>query len=183
MVVYLESVVLALACLGLVSIVWSTLRLGISPMPTSGAVKREVLAIIPSTLEGEVHELGAGWGTLAVALAAHCPRARIIAWEASLFPWAFCWLRLRLQPRANLDLRRADFMGADFRGARLVMAYLWTGAMRRLAVKFEAELSAGAEVVTHTFAWPGRRPDEVHRAKDLYQTPVYRYVVERRRSA
>jgi hypothetical protein len=170
-----ELIVLAIACLALASIFWSTLILGISPMPTSAKVKREVLALISPELEGEVHELGAGWGTLAFAIAAHCPRARVIGWERSPFPFLFCRLRLLVQRRPNLSVHYADLHGVDLRGARLVIAYLWTGAMQRLGPKFEAELPSGAEVISHTFAWRGKEPIETRITKDLYRTPVYRY--------
>ena len=175
-----ELIVLAIACLALASIFWSTLRLGISPMPTSGKVRREVLSLISSQLEGEVHELGAGWGTLAFAIAAHCPRAKVIGWERSPFPYFFCRLRLLFQRRENLTVRFADFHQADLKGARLVITYLWTGAMQRLGPKFEAELPGGAEVISHTFAWRGKEPVETRVTKDLYRTPVYRYRVEAR---
>ncbi|MFZ5446797.1 MAG: SAM-dependent methyltransferase [Myxococcota bacterium] len=172
---WFEWALFAVACAAGASIIWSTLRLGISPMPSSRAVRRVVLEAVPPGLEGEVHELGAGWGTLAFALAARCPRARVIAWEASPVPFAVCWLRARLTPRANLELRFADFFTADLRGARLVVAYLWTGGMERLAQKLDRELGAGAEVLSHTFALRGRAPLETRHAGDLYRTPVYRY--------
>ena len=139
-----ELIALALVCLALLSIFWSTLTLGISPMPTGAKVKTELLALIPPGLEGEVHELGAGWGSLAWAIATKCPRARVIGWERSPFPFLFCRLRLVVQRRDNLTVRFGDFHQADLKGAQLVIAYLWTGAMTRLGPKFEAELPNGA---------------------------------------
>lgn len=172
---FVELTVLAIACLALLSIFWSTITLGISPMPTGSKVKREVLALIPEDLEGEVHELGAGWGTLAWAVASVRPRAQVIAWERSPFPFLFCRLRLLFQPRANLTVRFADFHDADLRPAKLVLAYLWTGAMTKLGPKFEAELAPGALVISHTFAWRGKEPETTRVTADLYRTPVYRY--------
>lgn len=170
-----ELIVLAIACVALLSIFWSTITLGISPMPTGRKVKKEVLALVPEDLQGEVHELGAGWGTLAWAVARILPRAQVIAWERSPFPFLFCRLRLLVQPRPNLTLRFADFHHADLRQAKLVLAYLWTGAMTQLGPKFEAELSPGAIVLSHTFAWRGQEPEATRIASDLYRTPVYRY--------
>ena len=175
-----ELGVLALAIAALASIVWSTLRLGISPMPTSPAVRRVVLAEVPVDQQGEIHELGAGWGSLAFPLARRCPGATVIAWEASWVPWLFCRLRRALGGPTNLVLRRADFHDADLRQARVVTAYLWTGAMTRLGPKFDAELAADACVISHTFAWPGRTPARTTRADDLYRTPVYRYELRTR---
>jgi predicted RNA methylase len=174
-VVIVELIVLAIACLALASIFWSTLTLGISPMPTSARVRREVLALISPQLEGEVHELGAGWGTLAFAIAAQCPNAKVIGWERSPFPFLFCRLRLLVQRRPNLTVRFADFHEADLKQARLVITYLWTGAMTKLGPKFEAELPSGAEVISHTFAWRGKEPVETRVTNDLYRTKVYRY--------
>ncbi len=163
------------ACLAGISIVWSTLRLGISPMPTSPRVLKAVLSLVPTELSGEVLELGAGWGTLAWAVARARPQVTVVAWEASPVPFAFCWLRLRVQRRANLMLRFGDFRDADLSKARLALAYLWTGGMTQLAPRFDAELPVGAMVVTHTFAWRGREPELSVTVDDLYRTKVYRY--------
>ena len=174
-----ELIALAIACLALLSIFWSTITLGISPMPTSAKVKREVLELIPAELDGEVHELGAGWGTLAWAVATRCPRAQVIGWERSLFPFLFCRLRLVAQPRTNLTVRFADFHRADLSRARLVITYLWTGAMTRLGPKFDVELPNGAIVVSHTFGWRGHEAEVTRTTGDLYRTPVYRYRITR----
>ena len=174
----LELTVLGTVCLALLSIFWSTITLGISPMPTSRKVKHEVLALIPLELAGEVHELGAGWGTLAWAVAARCPRAQVIGWERSPFPFLFCKLRFIFQPRRNLTVRFGDFHLADLRHARLVLAYLWTGAMSRLGPKFAAELPAGAIVISHTFALRGKEAELTRVTADLYRTPVYRYRID-----
>lgn len=174
-----ELIALAVVCLALLSIFWSTLTLGISPMPTSARVKRELLTLIPADLEGEVHELGAGWGTLAWAIATKCPYARVIGWERSPFPFLFCRLRLVAQRRHNLTVRFGDFHLADLKRAQLVVAYLWTGAMTRLGPKFEAELPNGAMVISHTFAWRGKHPELTVTTEDLYRTPIYRYRVVR----
>lgn len=172
-------VVLALAVAAVVSVVLSSLRLGISPMPTSPKVRRALMSLAPDDVRGEVHELGAGWGGLALALADAYPAARVIAWEASWVPWVIFWLRLLLRPRANLELRRQDFFLADLSKASLVSCYLWTGAMDRLGPKFDAELPDGAVVLSQTFALRGRRPETTVVVEDLYRTPVYRYVMHR----
>lgn len=167
--------VLAVVVLAGASIAWHTLAVGISPMPTSRRVRAVLLELVPPGIGGEVHELGAGWGTLAFALAEALPGARVIAWESSPVPFFFCWLRQRARPRKNLELRRGDFFAADLRGARLVTCYLFTGAMARLAPKLEAELPSGAVVLTHTFAVRGWQPEATRTVNDLYRTPVYRY--------
>lgn len=168
---------LALLLAGMLSIVIFTLRTGISPMPTLGKVRRQLLPLIDADLQGTILELGAGWGTLAFALADRCPRAKVIAFELSPLPFAFCRLRQRLAPRPNLELRRQDFFRASFTGASLVVCYLFPGAMTRLEPKLAAELAPGARILSHTFALRGWESLHTLVVEDLYRTPIYLYVV------
>jgi hypothetical protein len=173
----LVLLLLALLLGGMLSIVLFTLRTGISPMPTLGKVRRELLPLIEPELEGTLLELGAGWGTLAFALADRCPRAHVVAFELSPLPFAFCWLRQRLAPRPNLEVRRQDFFRASFSGASAVVCYLFPGAMTRLASKLLAELPPGARILSHTFALRGWTPLRTLVVPDLYRTPIYLYAV------
>jgi hypothetical protein len=154
-----------------------TLRTGISPMPTLPAVRRTLLAALPEpqALRGTVHELGAGWGTLALPLARRYPAATVVAWELSPLPWAVCALRARLSGARNLAVRRADFLAGGLGDAALVVCYLAPGIMARLRPRLEATLPAGAMVVSSTFAVPGWQPAAVHRAPDLHRSPIYVY--------
>ncbi|WP_395806480.1 class I SAM-dependent methyltransferase [Archangium minus] len=165
---------------GMLSIVFHTLRTGISPMPTSGKVRRQLLSLLPSELEGTVLELGSGWGTLAFALADHCPRAQVLAFELSPLPYAFSRLRQRLAPRPNLQLVREDFFRASFSGASAVVCYLFPGAMKRLAPKFSEELAPGTRILSNTFALRGWMPVQALVVDDLYRTPIYLYEVPAR---
>ncbi|MFT3707404.1 MAG: SAM-dependent methyltransferase [Archangium sp.] len=162
------------------SIIWSTFRFGISPMPTSTRVRDALLPLFPADLTGTIHELGAGWGTLAFAIAKRCPQTTIVAHEGSPLPYLFCVLRRALSGTKNVELRFGDFLKHDLRGARGVVTYLWTGGMEQLSTKFDAELSAGAFVVSHTFAWRGRTAEQTVKLDDLYSTPIYRYVIAAR---
>jgi 16S rRNA A1518/A1519 N6-dimethyltransferase RsmA/KsgA/DIM1 with predicted DNA glycosylase/AP lyase activity len=161
-----------------VSIILSTLRLGTPPVPTSPRVLREVLRLVPPEQQGTVLELGSGWGTLAFALADHCPRARVVAYELSPVPYAFSWLRQRLAPRPNLLLVRQDFFQASLSGASLVVGYLVPAVMTRLKPKLTQELAPGSLILTHTFALRGWKPRESRVVDDLYRTHVYLYSVQ-----
>lgn len=173
----LVLLLLGLLLAGMLSIVFSSLRAGISPMPTLGKVRRQLLPLLEPDLQGTLLELGAGWGTLAFALADRCPRAKVVAFELSPLPFAFCWLRQRLAPRPNLELRRQDFFRASFAGASVVVCYLFPGAMARLAPKLLAELPPGARILSHTFALRGWQPLRTLVVDDLYRTPIYLYAV------
>jgi hypothetical protein len=173
----LVLLLVAILLAGMLSIVIYTLLTGISPMPTLGKVQRQLLPLIEPGLDGTILELGAGWGTLAFALADRCPRAKVIAFELSPLPFAVCWLRQRFAPRPNLELRHQDFFRASFTGASLVVCYLFPGAMTRLAPKLAAELAPGTRILSHTFALRGWTPQRTLVVDDLYRTPIYLYVV------
>lgn len=155
-------------------VIWS-LRNGISPMPTSSKVKREMLALMPHNLNGTIYELGCGWGTLLFPLARKYPHCRIIGYETSPLPYGVCKLLLSFFKHSNVEVVRRDFYSANLRDASLVVCYLYPGAMKRLESKFSAELRKETFVVSNTFAIPGWSPQTVKTIDDLYRTKIYLY--------
>jgi len=169
-------VVLVAVAVGALSVIVFSLKLGISPLPTSAQVRVALLSLVPGDTAGEVHELGAGWGGLALSLARHCPRAKVVAWERSWLPWAVTWSRARLARAPNLEVRRADFLAADLGQASVLVCYLFTGGMRALDEKLRRERpGAAVSVVTNTFLLHGWPPERVLTVDDLYRTKVARY--------
>jgi hypothetical protein len=166
----------AVVCAG-ASILYFTLRTGISPMPSNRLQRSAVLAAIETT-DGPIYELGAGWGGLAFGLADRFPHAQVMAFELSWVPFAVMWLRLALRPRKNLVLRREDFLAAPLGGAQVLVCYLYRGGMEALEGKLRRE-AAGARLVTHTFAMRGWTAEFEQSLGDLYRTRVYVYRVAR----
>jgi hypothetical protein len=158
----------------MLSILIGVLRTGISPMPSSQAAIKQILAFVPAG-DGPIFELGSGWGTLAIPLARAHPKRDIVCYELSTIPWLFSVLRARLSGAANLVMRRGDFFQADLSEAQVVVCYLYPGGMTQLQPKLERELSPGAVVLSNTFALPGWKAEEEVKLDDLYRTPVYRY--------
>ncbi len=174
-------VVLLVVALAAGSIIVSTLRLGISPMPTSRKVRAAMLSLLPERTTGVIHELGAGWGGLAVAIARRCPQARVIAWELSPLPFLVCWLRAKGVP--NLEVRRADFRTADLSQATVLVCYLFTGAMRALDERLRRERPGEPlTLVTNTFLLHGWPEDVGLTVDDLHRSRVVRYRSVPRRS-
>ncbi|MDX2015654.1 MAG: methyltransferase [Myxococcaceae bacterium] len=171
---WLALLVLGVIALTAASIIIGSLRLGISPMPSSAVARRAMLSLVPAEVTGEVHELGCGWGGLALALARTAPRARVIAWEASLVPYLVSSLRARGVP--NLEVRHGDFLRADLSRADVLVCYLFTGGMRALSDKLVRERPGAALcVVSNTFALHGWAPRETVVVDDLWRSRVYRY--------
>lgn len=140
--------------------------LGISPTPSSPAAKKALLELLPSSIEGKVYELGAGWGGLLKELRDRYPN--VVGFELSPLPWLVCKLR-------GLPCVRKDFFQQDLKEAKLIICYLYPGAMKRLQHKFETELQPGTIIISNTFQIPGWQPQEVRELNDLYKSKIYLY--------
>ncbi len=149
---------------------------GVAPIPTTSKVKAKILGALSPDLEGNIFELGSGWGTLAYALAKRFPHCTVIAYEISPIPWFICKLRLALFPLPNVILRRADFHTASLEQAAAIVCFLFPGCMKKLGPKLEKELPPGALVVSHTWPIPGWLPEAVHQADDWHSSRIYEYV-------
>jgi hypothetical protein len=158
------------------SIIVATVHWGISPMPTSPKVRRAMLSLVSAELTGELHELGAGWGGLALALARQCPNARVVAWEVSPVPAIVFWLRAKAARLPNLEVQLRDFRGADLRRATGIVCYLFTGGMKWLDETARRQ-RPGTEllIVTNTFTLHGWPEDKALTVDDLFRTKVTRY--------
>ncbi len=157
------------------SIVYWSIRNGISPMPTSLKVKKGLFELLPEKVEGDVYELGSGWGTLVFPLAVRYPETHVIGYETSLIPYWISYGFLLAFPKRNLALKRQDFFQVDLKGAHLIVCFLYPGAMEKLKEKFEKELQPGTLIVSNTFAIPGWKPIQIQEVKDLYRTKIYLY--------
>ncbi|MET0406163.1 MAG: class I SAM-dependent methyltransferase, partial [Cystobacter sp.] len=132
---FLYLLLLILLLGAMLTIVVYALRVGITPMPTSPRVRRQMLSLLSGDERGTVLELGSGWGNLAFALADHCPQTQVVGIELSPLPHAFARLRQRLFPRSNLRFVRDDFFHASFAEASVIVCYVHREAMRRLSLR------------------------------------------------
>jgi hypothetical protein len=154
--------------------IWS-IRNGITPMPTAPAAKLTLLKAIPPKVQGNIYELGSGWGTLAMPLARNNPQCTVIGYENSTIPYLFSQLRHLLIPSSNLKIYRKNFFEASLADASLVVCYLYPEAMRKLKDKFAKELKPDTWILSNTFSIPGWEPRQVFDVGDLYNTKIYLY--------
>ena len=169
-----EWIALAVVALAGASVVYFTLRTGISPMPSNRLQRDAVLASIAEP--GPIYELGAGWGTLAFALADRFPQMQVVAFELSWVPYGVMRVRQALRLRANLTLCRADFLNAPLSEGAVFVCYLYRGGMEALKTKLSHE-APGARLVTHTFSVHGWAPESEVTLADFYRTHVFLYRV------
>lgn len=176
MIEYAGAILLLAFLAGIVlSVVYWSLRNGISPMPTSPKAKRCLLSVLPDKLEGTLYELGSGWGTLLFSLAEKYPQSFAVGIENSHLPFWASRTLLKFRRLPNVRLLRKDFFDVPLEEAGLVVCYLFPGAMSRLKEKFEKELRPGTWVVSNTFAVPGWTPVDVVDVRDLYRSKIYLY--------
>ncbi len=171
---YLPIIAAAICLLLVASVVWTTLRVGISPMPSSTRAIKAMIDLIPEDTSGPIIELGSGWGTLSLAIAKRRSDLKIIGYELSPIPWA--WSRLVARIKRGATHLRRDFFTEDLSAATVVLCYLYPGAMSRISESPDL-FSPGCVIISNTFRVPGWEPDAVIELGDLYSTQVYRYVV------
>ena len=157
------------------SILWSTLRTGMPPMPSLGASRRGMVALVETPPTGAIVDMGSGWGTLAVAFARRFPDTPVVGYEVSFFPWLFSVLLARLLGLSNLSFRRLDFCNAELMGASVVVCYLMPSGMARVRERLETDPGDVDTVISHYFALRGWEADHIVELPDLYRTPLYRY--------
>ncbi len=149
----------------------------IVPAPTLPAVRKAMMLALKKYLkktDGNIAEIGSGWGGLLFAIAQKFPEAQVFGYELSLLPYWVTKLRLCCH-RKNITVERKDFFKEDFRGFDAVICYLSPHHMQELKPKFEAELKTGALVISNAFAIPGWTPIETLQGGSLLKIPVYVY--------
>ena len=151
-------------------------------MPSSRPAVREVLRLATPTRPGPLYEPGAAWDSLAIPLAKAFPDRQIVAYEISTIPWLFLRLRVRFSRLNNIG-RAPHFFRKNLGQAAAVVCYLYPGSMVRLSTKLKSELSPGTVVVSNTFSLPGWEADQQTQLNDLYQTKIYRFVMDSEKSA
>lgn len=156
-------------------VIWS-IKNGISPMPTSPKVKKKLLDALPKNMEGKIIDLGSGWGTLVFPLAQKYPSCKVVGYEDSPIPYFYSKLKQKLANIPNSELEYRNFYKIPLVDAKMVICYLYPGAMQRLKSKFDKELQPGTLVISHTFAIPGWIPDRTIQANDIYKTKIYFYI-------
>jgi hypothetical protein len=172
-----ETALVAAVLIAVALVVLYTLRLGTPPWPSSSRARRVLLEAVPpeSAIDGEILELGCGWGGLALALAARYPDRRVLGVELSPVPWAVARLRVLAGRVGNLEIRPADLHRVDLSGAGLIVCYLHREAMGRLADRARAEARPGTWIVSNTFGLGDGRPVARLSVGDLYRTEILVY--------
>ena len=173
----LSYLILAIATAAGITIVYSTLKNGIPPLPTAPRAKRMMLQVLDEYKpSGRIMELGSGWGTLAIAVARAFPACRITGYENAITPFLFSKCIQYTYRNDNLRLHYGDFFTVPLGQVDIVVCYLCGEVMPTLRTKLERELKPGAIVITNTFAVPGWEAQQIDQVDDFFRTKIYVYV-------
>lgn len=172
-----ELVLIGIVVVVVLSIVYSTVRLGISPMPSSAKAYQAMMSLVDDTSDGLIIDLGSGWGNFVIPLAKRYPQRPIIGYELSLLPWLVSVLLKYSLGLKNLTLYRQDFLKADLAGASVLVCYLYPEAMKKIESKLLLEKPDVGVLISNNFALPGWKVDRVIQINDFYKSPIYRYKI------
>lgn len=175
--IYFQAAIILLVLAVLLSIVWYSVRTGISPMPSSANVRKIIMDEVGNAAEGTVVDAGSGWGTLVIHFAARYPERKVTGYELSPIPWLVSLVRKKIFRLDNLRIYRRDFLKADLRNAGIIVCYLYPGGMDKLEKKLKEEQAGIHTVISSTFAFPSCTFDKVIHANDMHRSPVYVYYI------
>lgn len=108
-----------------------------------------------------IYELGAGWGTLALAAAKACPDAKIIGYDLAGVPLKVAKLRAFLRGLKNVTFIQADFFRQDLSDGDIALTYLTENLMAELGEKAAKEMKDGTILICNTFGVRGWTPVRV----------------------
>ncbi|WDE00181.1 class I SAM-dependent methyltransferase [Thalassomonas actiniarum] len=171
----LEILLLSFFILMALSIIYSTLAVGISPMPSSGKARQAMLKLCKDTGKGEIVDFGSGWGHFVIAAAKTFPDRKITGYELSWIPYLTAYALKFIFNLNNLTLKRADFLTAELSSTSVLVCYLYPGAMKAIADKLATEQHHLHYIISNNFACPTLMPTKTLQLDDFYRSPVYLY--------
>ena len=166
---------LFVALLGaLSSIVFWSVLLGISPMPSLPKTARKIAWRVKQYPQPVVVELGSGWGTLALCIAKHNPTKQVVAYERSYVPYVFSLLLQALLRTPNVTFKNANFLTHAFTDGQIGVAYLCPRSMRQLEEHWANE-GFPAVLLSATFALRGMKPTQTLKPEGVLDAILFEY--------
>jgi hypothetical protein len=175
--IIIEILFLLLSFFSLISIVYYTYENGIGPTMTIKKVRKKLLEECPK-IEGSIAILGSGFGIMAKDIAVKYKSCPIYAYENSITPYFVS--KLLFGRIKNLKFIKTDFYSIDLGVHKLLICYLYPGAMKKLKNKLFLEVNKPIEIITHTFKFDEIAENKKIYCNDIYKTPVYFYKFERK---
>lgn len=166
---------LLLAVLSIVvmlSIVFSTIYTGISPMPSSSKERLAMLELIEE-VPRRIVVLGSGWGGLAKFFARAYPSVPVQAYEYSIFPFLFSKWTVR---EPNVQLIQKNFLQVTLPEEALFLTYLYPAGMIEVRALLKDKQGW---LLSNTFGVHQEIPIRKIRVDNRHKSYVYLYRLTR----
>tara|TARA_B110000090_G_C13283945_1_gene409191 strand:- start:9 stop:545 length:537 start_codon:yes stop_codon:yes gene_type:complete len=160
-----------------VSLIFSTVKLGISPMPSSTKAYTTMIKLVDNTGSGPIIDLGSGWGSFVLRAAKNNPQRQIVGYELSLLPWLVSILLKKLLNLNNLTLYRQNFYNVNLSEVSVLVCFLYPEAMEKIKTKLILEQFKVEFLISNNFALPSWQSYKVIYLDDFYQSPIYLYKI------
>ena len=163
-----------------VSLIYNTIKLGISPMPSSNKAYSTMSKLVDETGKGAIIDLGSGWGSFVIPIAKRNPQRQIVGYELSFLPWLTSILLKKVMALDNLTLYRQNFYNINLPVASVLVCYLYPDAMNKIKNKLLLEQPEIDFLISNNFAISSWQPYKLLRLNDFYKSPVYLYKIHNR---
>lgn len=140
---------------------------------TNTLTSAAVAQLLPATPVAVI-DLGCGDGGLLRRLARARPDCRFVGFEHAPLTWAWAWLSCRALP--NVDIRFGNFWSHPLGPYALVYAFLSPAPMAALWAKAKSEMTAGALLVSNSFAIPEVAAESTLEVADGRHTRLHCYL-------
>ena len=164
------------------SLIYSTIKVGISPMPSSKKAYQAMLALADETGTGPIVDFGSGWGNFVIPMAKRNPQRQVIGYELSLLPWLSSTLLKKTGRLKNLTLYRQNFYQVNLPASAVIVCYLYPQAMHKIKHKILAKQPNIDFLISNNFALLSCQPEKIIRLNDFYKSPVYLYKIAKIKS-
>jgi len=156
-------------------IVYQSIKIGISPTPSSFTAVKTITEITKKSANLTIIDLGSGFGFLALYLGYHNKSKKIIAYEISYIPYLISLLLQKIFQLKNVSFKNVNFLDIPLKKDITYVCYLFPEAMKDLDSKILEENIELSLFVSSTFALSELKAKNVCYLEDLYKTPIYIY--------
>ncbi|RXJ88224.1 methyltransferase [Arcobacter sp. CECT 8985] len=168
-----EYILLLILLIFILFIVISSLKVGISPMPTSKPSQKIILEYLQNSSNNTIIDLGSGFGTLAIHLAVNFPNKKIIGYEVSIIPFYISVILKYILRVKNVHFYKKDFLKQNLKDCDLV-CYLYPNGMKKLENKLFKE-TINTTIVSNTFSFRNIKEKEVLNDTSILKNPIFIY--------
>ena len=168
-----EVIVLIIFVYILFSVLYWSLKTGISPMFTTPKVAQAIHKIVKNSKQKKVVDLGSGWGGLALYLAIKNPTKEVVGYELSPIPFFVSTLIQKVLRVKNLQFIKKDFLLKKYKEDEILVTYLYPKGMQKLYSILQKQ-NLETFLISVTFAIDMLEAQKII-VNDLFATPLYIY--------